>query len=287
VSVALALVVGFLAVRYLLVAGVELTPAPVLQRPNYRGELVPAVGGVLLVAAVVVVEAGRSTLGAFGLGDEPGDSVDRILVLAACLGFGFLGLVDDVLGQGSDRGFRGHLRALASGQLTTGGLKLIGGGGLALVLASVPGFVSGRRLVADALLVALAANLGNLLDRAPGRAIKGTLVAYVPIAIAAGTDPIAVAIAPVMGAAAGLLPDDLRERIMLGDTGANVLGAVLGLAVVLEFGRGVRTGVLVALIAANVAAEFVSFSALIERFRPLRAFDRLGRAPVVPGGGGP
>ncbi|MGH9024887.1 MAG: hypothetical protein ACRDWD_02045 [Acidimicrobiia bacterium] len=286
-SVVLALAVGFLALRYLMVAGAELTPAPVLQRPNYRGELVPAVGGVLLVAAVVIVEAGRSTLGAFGVGDEPGESLDRVLVLSACLGFGLLGLIDDVLGRGSDRGFRGHLRALAHGQLTTGGLKLVGGGGLALILASVPGFVSGRRLVADALLVALAANLGNLLDRAPGRTIKAAIVAYVPIAIAAGTDPIAVAIAPLMGAAAGLLPDDLRERLMLGDTGANVLGAVLGLAVVLEIGRGVRTGVLVGLIALNVAAEFVSFSAVIDRVGPLRAFDRLGRRPVIPGTGAP
>ena len=79
------------------------------------------------------------------------------------------------------------------------------------------------------MLIALAANLGNLLDRAPGRTIKFGLVAYVPIAIVLGTAPIGVAIAPVMGAALGLLGDDLRERLMLGDTGANVIGAVLGL----------------------------------------------------------
>ncbi len=83
------------------------------------------------------------------------------------------------------------------------------------------------------MLIALAANLGNLLDRAPGRTIKFGLVAYVPIAIVIGTAPIGIAVAPVMGAALGLLGDDLHERLMLGDTGANVIGAVLGLAVVL------------------------------------------------------
>jgi len=50
-------------------------------------------------------------------------------------------------------------------------LKLIGGAAIALVLAAAPGFVTGKRLVADALLIALAANLGNLLDRVPGRAV--------------------------------------------------------------------------------------------------------------------
>ena len=97
---------------------------------------------------------------------------------------------------------------------------------------------------ADAVLIALAANLANLLDRAPGRAIKFGLVAWIPIAFVAGGDAVGVAIAPVIGAFCGLLGDDLREHVMLGDTGANVLGAVLGLAVVLDVGRGPRNFVL-------------------------------------------
>ena len=92
-----------------------------------------------------------------------------------------------------------------------------------------PGFKSGRTLIVDAVLIALAANLGNLLDRAPGRTIKFGLSPTCPIAIVIGTAPIGIAIAPVMGAAFGLLGDDLHERLMLGDTGANVIGAVLGL----------------------------------------------------------
>ena len=111
---------------------------------------------------------------------------------------------------------------------------------MALVLASNVSFVSGRRLLTDAVLIALAANLANLLDRAPGRAIKFGLVAWVPIAVVAGTDAVGIAIAPVIGAFCGLLGDDLREHLMLGDTGANVLGAVLGLAVVLDVGPRAR-----------------------------------------------
>ena len=64
---------------------------------------------------------------------------------------------------------------------------------------------------------------------------------------------------------------------MIGDTGANVIGAVLGLACVLEVGRGTRNVILVVLIALNIAAEFVSFSRVIERVPVLRTLDHAGR----------
>ncbi len=275
-TVVIALVVGFVAVRFLVVAAHQVLDAPALQRENYRGRTIPVVGGVLVVAAVLIVEAGRATLGAVGLGDEPGLNLARPLLLLVCFGFGMLGLIDDVLGTGEDRGFKGHLRALSQGRVTTGLLKLVGGAGIAIVVAAEPGFITGKRVIADALLIALAANLGNLFDRAPGRTIKFALVAYVPVAVVLGTGAVGIAVAPVMGAALGVLPEDLRERLMLGDTGANVLGAVLGVAVVLGTSRATRNGVIVTLIVLNLAAEFVSFSRVIDRVPPLRWFDRLG-----------
>jgi UDP-GlcNAc:undecaprenyl-phosphate/decaprenyl-phosphate GlcNAc-1-phosphate transferase len=264
-----------------LLAGRDMLQSPVLERLNYRGRTLVTAGGLFLVMAVLVVEAGRSALGGFEIGDAPGLNPARPLVLFAAFGFGLLGFMDDVLGS-EDRGFKGHLRALSQGRLTTGMLKLIGGAGIALVLAAAPGFVTGKRLLADALLIALAANLGNLLDRAPGRAIKCSLAAYVPIAIVAGSGAVGIAVAPLIGATAGLLPDDLAERLMIGDTGANVLGGVLGLAVVLECDRTTRNVVLIALVALNLASELVSFSRVIERVPPLRWLDHLGRSPAPP-----
>ncbi len=261
-SVVLGVVVGLLAVRLLVGASHDLLRVPALERPNRRGQTIPTATGVLAVLAVVFVEAGRSIFATFGVGDAPRDAT-RLLVLMACVG---------------DHGFRGHLRALAQGRVTTGLVKILGGGALAVVIVStdrVGG--SGPRLVTDALLVALAANLTNLFDRAPGRAIKVGLIAWVPLVFIARADSVGVAVAPVVGAFAGLLGDDLHGRFMLGDAGSNVIGAVLGLAVVLECSSTTRTVVLAVLVAFTLASEVVAFSRVIGRVSVLRRFDELGR----------
>jgi len=276
VTVVVAFLVGLITVRFLRMVSGEILASPALERTNYRGHTLATAGGLFIILTVLVIDAGRSVLGALGVGAESGLTQARLAVLLAVFGFGFLGLVDDVAAVGEDRGFKGHLRALREGRVTTGLLKLVAGAAVAVVIVATPGFKSGRTLIVDAALIALAANLGNLLDRAPGRTIKFGLVAYVPIAVAVGAAPIGIAIAPVMGAAFGLLGDDLHERLMLGDTGANVIGAVLGLAVVLGSRDSIRLGVMLVLLALNVAAELVSFSRVIDAVPALRWFDRLG-----------
>jgi UDP-N-acetylmuramyl pentapeptide phosphotransferase/UDP-N-acetylglucosamine-1-phosphate transferase len=278
-SVVLGLVVGALTVQLLRVGARSMLASPVLQKENSRGHILPTSGGILIVLAVLVIEAGRAGLGALGVGESSDLTIERSEVLFAVFAFGLLGLIDDLLGDSSSRGFTGHVRALFRGEITTGFLKLFGGAAVAVVLVATPGFASGRRIIVDAVLIALAANLGNLLDRAPGRTLKAAAIAYVPLAILLGDGVVGIAIAPAMGAAFGLMNDDLKERLMLGDAGANVVGAVLGLGVVLGRGEVTRITALVVLVIANVAAELVSFSSIIDRVRPLRWFDRLGQLP--------
>jgi hypothetical protein len=70
---------------------------------------------------------------------------------------------------------------------------------------------------------------------------------------------------------------------MLGDAGANALGAMLGAAAARSLPRPARIGLLAGIIALTVASEKVSFTAFIERTPPLRRLDMLGRRPVQGG----
>ncbi|WP_134773533.1 hypothetical protein [Ornithinimicrobium flavum] len=187
------------------------------------------------------------------------------------------GALDDVDGRTDVKGLRGHLRLLRNGELTSGVVKI-----LALVEAGAVSVAwsdrrSGRGLGAHTLagagLVAGAANLANLFDLRPGRALKVFLACGLPLA-AAGRP----AAAAVVGAGLVVLPDDLRGRSMLGDTGANPLGAAVGLAaaqLLPDRGRWMALGVVTGLV---LASERVSFSAVIDRTPVLRAVDRWGRA---------
>jgi UDP-N-acetylmuramyl pentapeptide phosphotransferase/UDP-N-acetylglucosamine-1-phosphate transferase len=282
IAVGLGVATGFLAAQLIWRMAAGLFSAVVLQRPNYRSHYLPTGAGIVLALAVATVEGGRALLAGTGLGSVTGPGVARTVMLAGVFGFAALGFLDDVLGGDAERGWKAHLKALAAGRLSAGGIKLLGGGLLALALASAAGSsASGGggalRVAADGALVALAANLGNAFDRAPGRTIKVSLVAWVPLAVVAGGGAAGVAVAPVMGAALGLLPEDLAERLMLGDAGANALGAALGLGVVLSAGPTARLAVTAGLAALNVAADVVSFSRVIKRTPALERLDQLGR----------
>jgi UDP-GlcNAc:undecaprenyl-phosphate GlcNAc-1-phosphate transferase len=239
---------------------------------------VATAGGLILVAATVVGEVVLSGLTRYG--EVPLDARDaRRGVVAAVVGFGLLGLLDDLTGDTSTTGYRGHLRALLRGEVTTGVLKIIGGGVVAL--ASTAMVVEDRGLgwiLVDAALVALSANLANLFDRRPGRVGKATIVAGLLVCGLGRGDPALAGTALVVGGTAGLLVPDLRERLMVGDTGSNPMGAAVGLGVVIAAPAEVRIGVLVAVLALNLASERVSFTSVIERFGPLRRLDELGRS---------
>lgn len=198
------------------------------------------------------------------------------LATAGAAGFGVL---DDLAESGSAKGLRGHLGELAHGRLTTGGAKLLGIAGTGLAAAALAGRPRPRGpvdLLAAGALVAGTANLVNLLDLRPGRALKAVLLAA---PAAAGAHPAAGLVAAAAGPAAGLLPVDLSARAMLGDTGANAAGALLGTALVARLGPRGRATALAVVVGLTLASEKVSFTRVIESTPVLRELDALGRRP--------
>jgi hypothetical protein len=195
---------------------------------------------------------------------------------------------DDLAGSGDRRGFRGHLGALRQGEVTTGAIKLGGIGVTGLASAAMAGG-SPADVVINAGLVAGGANLLNLFDLRPGRAIKVAVASGALIAaggslsgrragvavprLTAGLTPL-----PPLAAALTLLPEDLGERAMLGDCGANALGAVLGAAAA-GLPRSARIALLAGITGLTAASEKVSFTKVIERTQALRWLDMLGRRP--------
>ena len=235
---------------------------------NFRGRSVSLRGGPAAVAGVLA--GGVAAAAAAGAASA---SLAGSVAVGASAGGGWY---DDTRAHRTRqaKGLRGHLTALATGTVTTGAVKLS--------VLGIGGYTAGRILGtsrADALargaLIAGTANLVNLLDLRPGRAAKATVMLGSLIAVAGGKG------AGVAGAATGAawaeLAPDLAEETMLGDTGANALGAALGVALAASRFAVVRLAALGAVIALNLASERVSFTAVIDGTPQLRWLDGWGR----------
>ena len=221
--------------------------------------------------------------------------------VVAGLGAAAFGGLDDLVGDSSSKGLRGHLAGAGRGELTTGLVKIVGLGATGLCGARMIDRAGQRPGVLGTLVggavIAGSANIANLLDLRPGRALKVVLLLAVPIGAvgrrttgtstatatpAATSTATAIASATagaVAGAAIGALPADLAGRTMLGDTGANSAGALLGTALVARTGLRGRLLALAVVTALTLASEKVSFTKVIESTPGLRELDALGRPP--------
>ena len=260
-------------------------------RPNYRGAALPFPLGIVIPVAAVVALVPLALVqeltdaGVFRSGAYPAVTY----VVGVCL----LGLLDDFVGSGvfgrqaaqraaepadaaPPRGWRGHFGATFGGGFSTGAVKAVGSLGLALVALSGQGRSAGEYLVGAGVLV-LATNLFNLLDLRPGRSAKALVLLGAALTIGSldvdGLWTVGLFLGPVLV----LLPLDLRERGMLGDTGSNAIGAVAGVWLVATLdttGQAIALGLMALLTAYG---EFRSISGFIERTPGLRHLDSLGR----------
>jgi len=268
---------GAAAARLALAGAAALTARPAgspWRRMNYAGRPVTLLGGPALAASATASAV---------LGAPPGARAAAAVVGAVS---GLVGGYDDLAGarpeQARDKGLAGHLRALREGRVSAGAVKVAGIGAAAAVAALLTRRDGGSRgggLVDGVLttgLVAGTANLLNLLDLRPGRAAKAGVLA----AAATLHGPGAGLVAGPLGAGAAVLPADLGEQVMLGDSGANALGALIGLRLAAVPGRGRRAALLAGITVLTLASEKVSFTTVIEATPGLRELDRLGRRPA-------
>lgn len=290
------------------------------ERTNFHGVTVSLRGGVAMAGAAVASAAVASVLS-----DQPRAALGGVV---ASLGGGLAGYIDDVDQGAHDggkvaKGLKGHLGALAHGQVTTGVIKIAGIGASALAASALVGSkatsVSGKAadLVLNTVLIAGTANLANLLDLRPGRALKATVLVATPLSyfscaaaktpasgasvtsatasVASGASgaPSAKPVSPASPASAqrllasGLnaaaitaLVEDLQETTMLGDTGANAAGALLGTSLAANDSWKLRLGATLGVVGLILASEKVSFSKVIAANPALNWLDQLWRRPL-------
>ncbi|GAA5015387.1 hypothetical protein GCM10023258_00090 [Terrabacter aeriphilus] len=254
------------------------------ERTNHAGRPVTLLEGPAVVAGAVTGAAVAGAVTRARSGARPDELRSGAPTTVVALAAGALGALDDLAGGVSDKGLKGHLGALARGEVTTGALKVVGLGLTGLAGAALADSRAARtaptartsrpRSLAATLVggavVAGAANAVNLFDLRPGRALKVTVAAALPLVTATPA-------AAVLGASLGVARDDLEATAMLGDTGANAAGALLGLALVERTGLAGRTVALTGLVALTLASERVSFTRVIESHPTLRRLDEWGR----------
>lgn len=292
------------------------------ERTNFHGVTVSLRGGVAMAGASVASAAVASALS-----DQPRAALGGVV---ASLGGGLAGYIDDVDQGAHDggkvaKGLKGHLGALAHGQVTTGVIKIAGIGASALAASALVGSkatsVSGKAadLALNTVLIAGTANLANLLDLRPGRALKATVLVAAPLSYFSCADaktpasgasvtsatasvtsgasgaPSATPAAPASASgasaqrllASGLnaaaitaLVEDLQETTMLGDTGANAAGALLGTSLAANDSWKLRLGTALGVVGLILASEKVSFSKVIAANPALNWLDQLWRRPL-------
>ena len=120
-------------------------------------------------------------------------------------------------------------------KLTSGAFKAIFGAIVALVFSfGTAEFNKGNwsiwTLIANFLLVVLAANTVNIFDLRPGRAGKVYLLGFIMILLFSQKfESYTGMFIPILAITIYYLPFDLQGKVMLGDSGANLLGASLGM----------------------------------------------------------
>ncbi len=240
-----------------------------LLKKNYMDDYIPVTGGIILISSTII---NWYIVYILNLINEQFFNIYMFIILI----IGFTGLLDDICGSKLTQGFKGHFKSLINGKLTTGIFKVITTIFVSIVVVLELKIYSFSEIIINAGIIILMTNLLNLLDLRPARSIK-FFIGISVLLILINLNYIIYFI-PFLIPLIFYLPYELKAKIMLGDSGANLLGAVLGFnTVVLLDTLFIRFIVLLSLIALNLLSEKYSYSTIIKKNFILNWIDKLGR----------
>jgi len=237
---------------------------------NFKGMEIPiSVGGFIILLEMLLV----LTMNTF-------NNYDHLYILGSLLLITIIGTYDDLYGDSTIKGLRGHIRAFFTGRITSGFLKAAIGGIIALFL----GWYFGNNVIeriTNFLLILLMINALNLFDLRPGRAFKVFFILF-SFLIFTTSFLQQDKIAPIIfGILLIVFFEDIRAHIMLGDSGSNLLGLHLGIWFSMYFPILGQWIIIFLLIGLHIYTERYSLSTLIEKHKILKKIDHWGRRGTV------
>lgn len=255
---------------------------------NYRGKQVLSGLGIVWFVWLAFIWVGSVFIDFLGF-DQPMWMMIVDMAFPLLAGTCAFGLFDDWVGDNGSKGFKGHFSELARGHLTTGMLKFIGIGlfslatGVMLYDPSDP--LAYARVIFATLTIALSANFFNLLDLRPLRASKAyifSILLCLVALLASGTvdsewHQVLCTLLALLGPVIATWKLDAEEVAMLGDAGANTMGALVGFIFAITLPVWLLGILTVVLLMVNLSSEKVSFSKIVHDVPFLHAIDRAFR----------
>ncbi len=237
-------------------------------KKNYEGIEIPVGMGIALVPILIINSFFALIMKA--------EAVGLFVFQTGILTMAFVGIIDDLMGNRDDSGFRGHIGGLLRGRLTTGGFKAVTGGMVGLLISA---YISDGilNILINTLLIGMMTNLLNLFDLRPGRALKVYFIIGILLLLSGITYESKLIFYMVLGFWLIYLPQDLKARAMLGDAGSNSLGVILGITAALSLSTAYRLVIILLLAGIHIAAEKYSLTKIIKGNIVLDFLDRLGR----------
>ncbi|QUH26596.1 hypothetical protein [Serpentinicella alkaliphila] len=236
---------------------------------NYKGQSIPIGMGISFVFVMLV-----NSIIIFIVMDI--NHFYLLTILIGILTMSFIGIIDDLIGNRDSLGFKGHIKSFFKSIVTTGFLKLLIGGLVAIFISLY--YSSGlSELLINILLICLFTNLINLFDLRPGRAIKICLLLAIILFLIGVPKDLEIILVSIVGFCLVYLPQDIKALSMMGDVGSNPLGISLGIVTITSLEFYYKIVVLTLLVLLHLFAEKYSITKSIENNRILKFLDDLGR----------